>query len=74
MKIRGVIDYLRDKYGETWQYDRRAYQWRQIDGTLYAHKVLTGKDFEGEYTGQWTMCLYDSSNERPPEWLPFSGG
>lgn len=65
-----VINYLRKKYGGQWEYDRSAYQWRQVDGSLYAHKVASGLDHNGEYTG-WVMYLYDTEGNRTSEMLPF---
>lgn len=60
---------LSAKHGGSWQYNRKTRQWFSDDNNRYVHWVLTGKDFDGEYTGDCSLCMYYKDNSKSPEWI-----
>ena len=62
-------DQLSEKCGGRWSYHSPSRQWRCEDGNRYVQTVLTGKDMEGEYTGETSLCMYYMDNSKPPEWV-----
>lgn len=60
---------LEIKYGGKWTYDRKLGQWNCNDEDRYVCNVLTGKDYDGEYTGESQMCLYHMKSNKPSEWV-----
>lgn len=65
-KVRPVIDSLREKFPGDWKYNPSSCRWELPDGS-YLCRVLTGKDFDGEYDGTWSWCLYWAN--KSPEWV-----
>lgn len=53
-----TTQYLAEELGGKWRYDRNARQWYCDDGIRYVCKVLTGQDFEGDYTGEYELYVY----------------
>lgn len=70
IKTVGVNKLLAQKYGGKWTYCRKSGQWNRDDGSAYVCNVLTGRDFDGEYTGKTTKCMY-FRDSRSPEWIYF---
>lgn len=69
MKIVTVSKKLEELLGGKWKWNRQTYQWDCDDGDRYVSKVLTGKDYNGEYTGETTMYMYSRSGSIPPKWV-----
>lgn len=59
---------LHEKYGGKWKYCRKQGQWNCDDGIRYVCDVLTGKDFDGEYTGESSLCMYFKDGSTP-KWI-----
>lgn len=69
INVRCVSDSLEIRFGGKWVYDRCHNQWNCDDGNRYVCSALTGRDFEGEYTGETRMFLYYRNNEKLPEFV-----
>lgn len=65
-KARPLSHVLTEKFGGKWKYQICDSTWRRADGAYCAH-VLTGRDYDGEYTGESRLCVY--FKDRSPEWL-----
>ena len=68
MKSISIVKKLAQKYGGKWTYNRSSGSWHCDDGIRYVCNVLTGKDYEGEYTGESTMCMYFKDG-RSSKWV-----
>lgn len=71
IKSRSFVSWLKEHYPGSWKYCRHSKMWICEDRGLQVTRVATGRDLDGEYTGEWSMCLYGL--ESGPKWLPFSG-
>jgi len=69
MKAISITKLLAQKFGGKWQYDKKSHQWRADDNNRYVRYVLTGRDYEGEYTGESSLCMYFHDNSKSPEWV-----
>lgn len=69
LKTISVVKYLSKRYGGKWKYDSAAYQWNCDDGIRYVHRVATGRDMNGEYTGVSSACMYYRDGSKSPEWV-----
>lgn len=49
--------YLELTYGGKWKFDRKSKTWMCNDGR-YANYRLTGRDINGEYTGESSLYVY----------------
>lgn len=66
-KTEPTTRYLARKFGGKWRY-LIGQGWECEDGNRYVHSVLTGRDYDGEYTGDSRLCLYYRDNSNLPEW------
>ena len=69
LKVMSTAKLLGQKYGGKWKHVHG--QWECDDGNRYVCRVATGMDFNGEYTGAWSMCLYHRDG-KPSEWVGLS--
>lgn len=68
IKSESVSSYLGRKFGGKWKYNR-ASEWHCDDGIRYVCHVLTGRDHNGEYTGESRKCMYYKDGSHPPQWV-----
>ena len=59
---------LSRRFGGKWKHNPFAGQWDCDDGIRYVCDVLTGRDFDGEYTGGSSLCMYFRDG-RTPKWI-----
>lgn len=68
LRIKSFGQYLEEKFGGKWKYNSSSAQWDKDDGSAYVCNVLTGRDMDGEYTGETSRCMYFTDG-RLPQWV-----
>lgn len=66
IKYRSMVKWLNTKYGKGWKYIHN-FGWENKDGRT-VWRVATGKDMDGEYTGESSLCMYFNDGTMP-KWL-----
>ena len=67
MKVEPFTKLLARKYGGKWKYIGFQGTWECDDGNRYCHRVATGRDMNGEYTGESSIYLYYIDGSKPTE-------
>lgn len=66
-KVKSIAKALSEKYGGKWKYQYPC-DWFCDDKNRHVSRVATGTDFNGEYTGDSTLCMYYDDGTTP-EWI-----
>lgn len=69
LKTKPLTQALSERYGGKWKHRGFAGTWECDDGVRYVCGVLTERDFDGEYTGGSSLCLYYRDGSKSPEWV-----
>jgi len=68
VKATSYVKSLEQRFGGKWKLNRSAGQWECDDDIRYVCNVLTGTDFNGDYTGNTCKCMYFNDG-RTPKWI-----
>ncbi len=69
MKKKSYSVVFNEKFGGKWKYIPFKKTWECNDGIREIRSVLTGMDYNGEYTGETSLCMYFNDNSTSPEWV-----
>jgi len=68
IKLESRAANLSRRFGGKWKYKGFSGRWDCDDGIRYVCYVLTGRDIDGEYTGESSLCMYFLDG-RSPKWI-----